>query len=88
MGGPLDAAREHVQRASDAAGGTVREQLQSVDEGLMELTGGNETRDEEPRDDRLAELADKLDGLADRVDGTTRREVASARDHVRSAIDE
>ncbi|WP_254546559.1 DUF7553 family protein [Halomarina pelagica] len=72
--------REELQRASDAADEDreIREQLRSIDEGLMELVDGDKTTDEPPHPDRLAELEEKLAGLSERADGETSRHVRTA----------
>lgn len=79
MATQLDRARREIERAAADAEGTVREQLQSIDEGLEEIAGGDETRDAHPHDDRLAELEQKLDGLADETDGEVRAAIDAAR---------
>ncbi|MFC7157363.1 hypothetical protein ACFQPA_18195 [Halomarina halobia] len=72
--------REELQRASDTANEDrdVREQLRSLDEGLMELVGGDKTEDEPPHEDRLAELEEKLAGLRDRSEGETSGHIRNA----------
>lgn len=75
---PLIRARTDLERASDSADSTVREQLRSIDEGLEEIVGGEKTRDEPPHGDRLAELEKKLDGLVDEADGETREAIEAA----------
>lgn len=83
-------AREELDRASDAADGEVQRQLNSIDEGLMELTEGDKVEGEGgPRPERLGELEAKLDGLSAE---TENRELAShienALDHLDAATDE
>lgn len=79
MATQLARARTEIERAADDAEGPVREQLQSIDEGLAEIAGGDRTRDEHPHDDRLAELQQKLDGLSDETDGEARAAIDAAR---------
>lgn len=73
-------ARDELTRARETAVRDVREQLDSIDEGLMELVGGDKTRESLPHDDRLAELVKKLDGLHDQAEGETRTHIESARE--------
>lgn len=76
---PLIRARTDLERASDTADHTLREQLRSIDEGLEEIVGGDKTRDEPPHGDRLVELERKLEGLAEETDGETREAIETAR---------
>lgn len=79
MATQLARARTEIERAADEAEGTVHEQLQSIDEDLEEIAGGDGTRDEHPPDDRLAELQQKLDGLSDETEGEARAAIDAAR---------
>lgn len=72
-------ARAELERASETAEANVREQLQSIDEGLDELLGGDTTEDSRPHGDRLRELAEKLEGLEHETEGETRTHVEEAR---------
>lgn len=71
-------AREELQRASETAVRDVRLQLQTIDQGLAELVGGDVTKETRPHDDRLRELVEKLDALHDEAEGETRDHIASA----------
>lgn len=84
MSDQLARAREAVGRASDTADDTVREQLRSLDEGLMELTGGDKTQESDTttEGDRLEEIEAKLAGLMDETDGDTRAHIEDARDYI------
>ena len=77
------AAREDLQRASDAAeGGEVQRQMNSIDEGLMELTEGNKVKGEGgPKPERLTELEEKPAGPSAETDN---RELVS---HIENAHD-
>lgn len=82
-------AREELDRANDVANGERRRQVNSIQEGLMELTEGDKMEGEGgPRPDRLEELEAKLDGLSAEVEN---RELASylenALDHLDTAVD-
>ncbi len=86
----LAGAREAVQRASDVTDdATVRKQLRSIEEGLMEMTERGETVDDEaktegdvPGGDDLEEVEAKLAGLVDETDGAARRHVEDARNAI------
>lgn len=89
----LTSARDSVQRASDMTDdATVREQLHSVDRGLMELTESSETAEgardgvsteaDVPRGVDLEEIEEKLVDLIDATDGVAREHVQDARDAV------
>lgn len=86
----LDSARDAVQRASEETDDeTVREQLRSIDEGLVELTERSETTDdgvktsgEHPHGGELETVEERLAELADAVDGAARDHVTDARDAI------
>lgn len=79
----LSAARTELQAASDDAKAHVREQLQSIDEGLGELVDGEKTNDAGPHLDRLRELEQKLLGLEDEIeDDVVRERVDAAKDTI------
>lgn len=76
------AAREELDHASDVADGERRRQVNSIEEGLMELTEGDKVEGEGgSRPDRLEELEAKLDRLSAEVEN---RELAS---HLENALD-
>lgn len=56
----------------------MNEQLSSLDEGVMELGGGDKTADAHVHVDRVAELEAKLDDLESETDGETRRHIGNA----------
>lgn len=90
MADDLSRARDAVRRAADAADAAeVREQLRSIDEGLMELTESSteegspaKTAGDVPDGERLERIEETLVGLASRTDGRTREALEDARDHV------
>lgn len=65
---PLVHARSELQTAAKKSESSVQEQLQSIDEGLMEMIEGDKTQDAPIHEDRLAELAAKLDDLKTNAD--------------------
>ena len=67
----LNAAREELHRASDAADGEIQRHINSIDEGLMELAEGDKMTDAEADPDRVAELKEKLAGLSAETDDQT-----------------
>lgn len=77
----VTAAREELQRASEAADGEVQRHLNSLDEGLMELTESDKTAETEADPERVAELEEKLAGLAAETDD---EEIVS---HIENALD-
>ncbi|RRJ33781.1 DUF7553 family protein [Halocatena pleomorpha] len=81
----LSVARRSVQRASETTdNAVVREQLASIDEGLMELTDGQTTQDTDPgmEVERLTPIEEKLTGLLDTASGDTETQIAEARDAI------
>lgn len=91
----LEAARKAVRRASDNADESdVRNQLQSIDEGLGELDNEKETQPSDTGEqktketaasaegDRLQQVEEKLAGLLDRTDGAAQEEIEEARDAI------
>lgn len=76
----LERVRAALDDATETADRDVREQLASIDEGLMELLGGDKTQRTTPHEDRLRELIEKLDGLRDEADGETSAHVGEARE--------
>ena len=64
----VNAAREELHRASDAADGEIQRHINSIDEGLMELAEGDKMTDAEADPDRVAELEEKLAGLSAETD--------------------
>jgi hypothetical protein len=85
------AAREELQRGSDAAdGGDMQRQMNSIDEGLMELTEGDKVEGEGgPRPERLTELEEKLAGLsAETDDRKVVSHIENALDHLDASTDE
>ena len=81
----LQTARREIQAAADSAEGTVNEQLASIDEGVMELGGGDKTEDAHVHADRLAELETKLRDLEAKTDGETERHIGNATAALRDA---
>lgn len=75
----VEEARTELERARETAAAHVREQLDSIDEGLGELLGGEKTKEERPHGDRLRELAAKLEGLGRETEGETRAHIEEAR---------
>lgn len=90
MVGHLATAREAIQRASDATDNeTVRKQLRSIDEGLMEMTEAGDLPDDVPKTegdvphgDDLEEVEQRLADLAGTADGEARTHVKVARDAI------
>ncbi|ELZ27988.1 hypothetical protein C474_15844 [Halogeometricum pallidum JCM 14848] len=80
----LDTARNEIQAAAANSEGTVNEQLSSLDEGIMELGGGDKTTDAHVHVDRVAELEEKLDDLESETEGETRRHIENATAALRS----
>lgn len=95
----LERAREDVQRASDLTDDdSVREQLQSIDVGLKEMThsqsedvsdtdrseedGDVTTEGDVPGGDELQQVEAKLAALADEADGRPRELIRDARDQL------
>lgn len=78
MADELERTRDELQAAAESADRDVMEQLESIDEGLQEIVGGDKTQDEPAHADRLAELEEKLDGLRGETDGDTERRVTNA----------
>ncbi len=74
-------ARKELQRASEAADGEIQRHLNSLDEGLMELTESDKTAETEADPERMAELEEKLAGLAAETDD---EEIVS---HIENALD-
>ena len=64
----VSAARKEIQSASEAADGEIQRQLNSLDEGLMELAEGDKMTKAEADPDRIAELEEKLAGLSAETD--------------------
>lgn len=81
----LTVARQSIQQASETTDeSNVREQLNSLDEGLMELTEEEKTQDSDPaiETDRLEQMEEKLAGLLDTTDGATTTQIEEARDAI------
>lgn len=79
----LRQARTEVDTASGHADSTVREQLRSIDEGLLELIEGDKTNSETPPEtDELRELESKLAGLENQTNEQTRQHIEIAREHI------
>lgn len=88
MAEELSEAREAIQRASEVADdATVREQLDSIDEGLMEMTehpgdGPAKTAGDVPHGENLEEVEEKIVDLASRTGEPTRSHLEDARDGI------
>lgn len=81
----LSAARNSIQQASETTdNANVREQLDSLDEGLMELTEEQKTQDSDPtvEVDRLTPIEEKLVGLFEKTSGATETHISEARDAI------
>ena len=95
----IERAREDVQRASDLTEDRiVREQLQSIDEGLEEMThssaedvsdtdheeagGAVKTEGDVPHGDELQQVEAKLAALGDDAEGRARELIQDARDRI------
>lgn len=81
----LSVAREAVQRASDTTEKTdVRDQLQSIDEGMADLTDTDDPEEfsESIETDRVEQIEEKIDGLVEETDDETGRELEEARDAI------
>lgn len=79
----LRQARTEIDTASGHADSTIREQLRSIDEGLLELLEGDKTDSEVPPEtDELRELESKLAGLEDQTNEQTRQHIETAREHL------
>ena len=83
------AARRELGRASDAADGEIQRQMNSIDEGLMELSEGDKVEGEGgTHPERLTELEEKLAGLsAETDDQTVVSHIENALDHLDAATD-
>lgn len=82
-GNDLAEAREAIQRAANTADDReAREVLTSVDEGLMEIGGGEKTKDTHPHADRVEELEERLVDLEEDVEGGTYDHLMSARERL------
>ena len=89
MTSTLDRVRTEIETARETAARDIRIQLDSVDGGLTEVLGGEETRDSHPHADRLAELGATLDGLEEEeAEGETRTHIVEARGALREYIKE
>lgn len=87
-GDHLDRAREHLRAGSDAADRPVQTQLDSLEAGLLEEQDGELTEGESPpKDDRIAEVAEKLEGLAEQASGEPADRLRRARDHLLRYLD-
>ncbi|SFB73363.1 hypothetical protein SAMN05444422_101570 [Halobiforma haloterrestris] len=85
----LKRVRERLQRATDGADRTVKSQLESLTAGVFEQQDGHLTQSEPgPKDERIAEIAEKLDGLAAEASGETTEHIRIARDRCLEYIDE
>lgn len=75
-------ARRAIQRAAVTADDRQdRLVLKSIDEGLMELGGGDKTiEDADAHADRVDELEQKLSALEENVDGRTYDHLQTARE--------
>jgi hypothetical protein len=86
----LDSARHAVQEASEeTVDASLRQQLRSIDEGLMELTEHSETTDDgvktsgdRPHGGELESIEEQLVRLSDHADGAARTHVQEARDTI------
>lgn len=78
MQNTLARAREELQSATGDTDRDIKEQIESVDEGLMELAGGDKTKDTPVHLDRIAELEETLGGLREEADGETAERIANA----------
>jgi Spy/CpxP family protein refolding chaperone len=79
----LRQARTEIEAASDHADSPVREQLRSIDEGLLELTEGDKTdSDAPPKTAEIRELESKLAGLEDQTNEQTRQHIETAREYL------
>lgn len=82
----IAAAREAVQSAAEIAeDSTVHEQLNSIDRGLDQVTGGGESEpaDDFEQGDRLQQLEEKLVELGEETDDDVVLDhVETARDHI------
>lgn len=68
----LRRAHEELETAERNADRQVREQLQSIDQGVFEEQDGVRTQDDPgPKPDRIAELREKLERLEERADEPT-----------------
>jgi hypothetical protein len=70
--------REELQSATGGTDRDIEEQIESVGEELMELTGGDRTRDTPAHLDRIAEPEKTLGGLREEADGETAEHIANA----------
>lgn len=79
----LARARDAVQSASELTDDAhVREQLNSIDQGLATLTGADAPTEYETEGDRLEEIERQLVQLGDDAEGLTLEHIQTARDHV------
>jgi hypothetical protein len=79
----LAIARDAIQTASDHTDdATVHEQLQSIDEALDGLSGGDTLEDDAEEGKRLEALEHQLVKLGNHTDGRAQRHLEVARDNV------
>lgn len=79
----LRQARTEIDQASEHADSTVREQLRSIDEGLLELIEGDKiASDVPPETAELRELESKLADLEDQTNEQTRQYIETAREYL------
>lgn len=82
MSDHIDSARHAVRSAAESTEKSqVREQLESIDEGLEGLSGTDAPDESAVQGDRLEEIESKLVGLETADDRTTAH-LESARDHL------
>ncbi|APW96280.1 hypothetical protein CHINAEXTREME_00225 [Halobiforma lacisalsi AJ5] len=67
----------------------MKSQLESLTAGVFEEQDGHLTQSEPgPKDDRIAEIAEKLDGLATEASGETAEHILVARDRCLEYLEE
>lgn len=83
MSDHIDSARRAVRSAAESTEKShVREQLESIDQGLEALSGTDAPEESAVQGDRLEEIESKLVGLDETVDDRTTAHLESARDHL------
>lgn len=79
----LSRARAAVQRASDEVDdATLRNHLDSLDEGLMEQTEAAKTESDEPDGDQLEQIETELVRVMDETGGAALEHLEEARDAI------
>jgi len=84
MADHLQRTREEIHRATEHVDGEVQDNLQSIDEGLQQLSAGEETAAKVPDDEaeRFEHVEEKLRRLMDQTGGEAERALQDARNEL------